>query len=87
MRYIKFFGGTGYRGCDFEDYLCVSDDYLDSDLDSLAQELAEDNAESYKYIARGYEDEWESEEDRLSYYGDTYCDWEEITKEEYESEV
>lgn len=84
MRYIKFFGGNGYCGCDFKDYQVFDDDITDSDLEEIAHDLGMENAESYEYVVTGWYNDFESQEERDDYYGNIDFGWEEITKEEYE---
>ena len=82
MRYIRFTGGTGYCGCDIEDYR-APDSVEDHEIDLIAEDMAHDNAESYEHVATGWGEGWESEQDEEDYYANAYCDWEEITREEY----
>ena len=84
MKYIKFYGGNGYSGCDFEQYEAYEDNITEEALAEIAYELANDNAQSYEYIATGWDEDFESEEERESYYENIECGWEEVTKEEYE---
>ena len=84
MKYIKFSGGNGYCGCEFEEYQAFDDNVSEETLGEIAGDLAQNNAESYEYVATGWDEDFESEEDRNSYYEDVYCGWEEVTKEEYE---
>lgn len=86
MRYIKFTGGNGYCdcGCGFEEYAVFEDGYPDEFIDQYAEELAEDNGEMYESVVVGWGEDFETEEERESYYEDCWCNWEEITKEEYE---
>ena len=85
MRYIKFSGGNGYCGCDWEEVAIVDDDATDRDLDNQAYNLAMDYAEGYTYVAEGYDIDtgWEYEEAEDVYYGDVTFSWQEITEEEY----
>ena len=98
MRYIRIEGGTAFCGCDFEEYLHT--DMSDKELDELCAEKARDNAEQYEYIVWGWEvytaEEYaeksgvsieEAEQMMEDYYAETYADWEEITKEEYEENI
>lgn len=87
MKYIKFSGGNGYCGCEFEDYQVFEDDVPLDILNEIAEELAQDNAESYEYVVTGWDEDFESEEDREYYYENIYCNWEEISEEEYEENV
>lgn len=86
MRYIKFEGGTRYCGTDFESYEAY-EEIEDSVLDEIAIDLAQDNAESYEYLETGWDEDFEDEEDRENYYADAYCNWTEITEEEYKEHV
>ena len=79
MRYIKFSGGTDYCGTEFEEVDAFEGFPSDEMIDGFAVDLAHDNAESYEYLG-----EFETEEERDNYYESAYCDWEEITKEEYD---
>ena len=85
MKYIKFYGGNGYSGCDFEQYEVYEDEDVNEDfLNDFAEELGMDNAQSFEYIVTGWNENFESEEEREDYYGNLEYGWEEITKEEYE---
>ncbi len=94
-RYIKITGGTGFCGCDFEEYLVFDDSICNEAIDEVAWDIANGNAESYEDIERDYcidEDEYDDYDDyetavneaREMYYADVECSWKEITKEEYE---
>lgn len=84
MKYIKFYGGNGYCGCDFEQYEAYEDNITEDALAEIAYDLANDNAQSYEYIVTGWDEDFESEEERENYYEDVEYGWEEVTKEEYE---
>lgn len=88
--YIHFSFSNGYCGCDEEDYICrtiANDDISQQAIDDSIQEEFEDKMyeylEEYEYIATGWGEDWESEEDREEYYQGGYCGWEYITEEEY----
>lgn len=83
MRYIRFTGGTGYCGCDFDEVEVFDDDTPDSDIDDCADDMARDNGESFEYCATDWGEDFETEEDRDAYYEDCWCNWEEISEEEY----
>ena len=94
MRYIKFEGGTGFCGRDFTEFYVFEDTVKDFELDSLADEYARDNGESYLDIEDDYNicrEDFDSEEEYEDayyqaeewYFEDCYCDWEEITREEF----
>ena len=52
-------------------------------LNALAEEYNQENAETYSYLATGWEEDFETDEDEENYYYDCTCYWEEITEEEY----
>ena len=86
MIYVRFYGGTGYCGCDYEEYEAFPDDVDVSYIDELSQDMAYENAESFEYVVTGCGESWESDEDRDEYYEDAleYCGWDYCSQEEYE---
>ena len=83
MRYFHLSGGNGYCGCDWDEYIAVTEEDLESNpfyVESCADNFAYEYAESYEDV-----EDWECEEDREDYYESIsdYTDWEEITEEEY----
>lgn len=87
MKYIRFYGGNGYAGCDYEEYVAFEDDYSEKEINDYSAQLAVENAESYEWVARGgWDEEWETNEDEEWYYEDAldYCGWEYCDKEEFE---
>lgn len=84
MRYFHLSGGNGYCGCDWDEYIAVTEEDLESNpfyVESCADDFA------YEY-ARSWEEE-ECDEDRDDYYDSisAYTDWEEITEEEYNNYI
>lgn len=87
MKYVRFYGGNGYSGCDYEDYQAFEDDVILQEINEISDELAYENAEAYEYVARGgWDEEWECEEDCDFYYEDamSYCGWEYCSQKEFE---
>ena len=86
MKYIRFYGGNGYCGCDYEYYESFGDDTSENEIETYATELGYENAESYEYVATGWNEDFETEDDRQEYYEDalSYCGWDYCTKEEFE---
>ena len=82
-RYIHFMGETPYCGTDYNDYIEFEDGTPNNVIDEYSDELCQQNAESFEYLATGWDEDWESEEERESYYENCYGSWEEISKEEY----
>lgn len=89
MIYVRFYGGNGYCGCDYEEYVAFNDDIDEQDLDEYSNELCYENAETYEYVVTGWNEDWESEEDREWYYEDAlgYANWDYCSQEEYEENV
>jgi hypothetical protein len=88
MRYFHLSGGNGYCGCDWDEYIAVTEEDLESDpfyVESCADNFAYEYAESYEYVVTGWDEDWECDEDREDYYDSisNYTNWEEITEEEY----
>lgn len=86
MKYVRFYGGNGYCGCDYEYYESFGDDVSESEIETYATELGYENAESYEYVVTGWNEDFETEDDRQEYYEDalSYCGWDYCTEEEFE---
>lgn len=84
MKYVKFSGGNGYCGCDFEEYIAFPDDTTKVFLDDMLQDKIFDNADAFSYVATGWGDDFESDEEREAYFEDCEGVWEYVTKEEFE---
>ena len=85
MIYVRFWGGNGYCGCDYEEYDKFEDDITEEELNDYSREMGYENAETYEYVVRGYDSDWESEEECEEYYEDAldYCGWDYCTEEEF----
>lgn len=85
MKYVKFFGNNGYVGTEYEYYEVYDDNTKDAFIDQESIEYAYDNAETYEYLERGWDDQWYSQEDEDNYYENAldHCGWTYISKEEY----
>lgn len=86
MKYVRFYGGNGYCGCDYEEYVAFEDDESPAIIDAYSNELAYENAESYEYVVTGYDEDFDTVEERDEYYEDaySYCGWDYCSKEEFE---
>lgn len=86
MKYVRFYGGNGYCGCDYEEYVMFDDDCPEDEIENYSSQLAYENAETYEYVVTGWNEDWESEEDRDWYYEDVmeYCGWDYCSQEEFE---
>ena len=85
MKYVRFYGGNGYCGCDYEEYEVYEDNCTEDIINQDSIELAYENAETYEYIETGWNSSFESEEDRDNYYENvlSYCSWDYCSEEEY----
>ena len=85
MKYVRFYGSNGYAGTNYEIYETFDDDTTENIIDDYSKDLAYENAETYEYVARGWDEDWDSEEEQEEYYEDAldYCGWEYCLKEEY----
>lgn len=86
MKYVRFYGGNGYCGCDYEEYQSFEDDVTEEIIEAYSSDLAYENAETYEYVVTGWDESWDSEEDRDNYYEDalSYCGWDYCSEEEFE---
>lgn len=92
MIYVKFYGGNGYCGCDYEEYHSFPDDTTEEQLIEFSDELCYENASMYDTCIEDLEEEefdsYEKYEEALyeateEYYTDAIGDHEIISKEEY----
>lgn len=83
MRYIHFFGDAGYCGTDYHCFDVFPDSTSNEVLDALSADMCYDNADSYEYLYTDWGD-FESEEDRETYYSNTNSFWKEVSQEEYD---
>ena len=89
MFYFVFVADTPYAGTRMEDYRAFEERPDNDELDELADELRQLNAESYDYLVTGwncdaYDDEEEEAQALQDYYADCSGTWREISQEEYE---
>jgi hypothetical protein len=85
MFYFRFTADTPYCGTELVDYQKFEERPTDAELDEMAEEFAQLNAESYEYLATGWSNG--NCEDTVAlemYYADCTGTWEEITEEEFE---
>lgn len=92
MKYYKFVADTPYCGTDYTEYYSFEDEVSETILGKMAEEIRQQNAETYEYLVFGWlvdpvedgdisEDEYEETID--NYYSDCTCEWEEISEEEF----
>lgn len=83
MKYVRMRAENGYCGCDAEQYVAYDDDATEEEIEVDCQEFVQENAESFSYLATGWDDGFEDEEAEENYYADCFGDWEYVTEEEY----
>ncbi len=85
MKYVRFSGGNGYCGCDYEEYVMFDDDCPEDEIENYSIELAYQNAESFEYVETGWDSDFEDENDREMYYENalSYCGWDYCSEEEF----
>lgn len=92
MKYYKFVADTPYCGTENTYYLKLENSISEFDLNEIAEDFKDENAESFEYLVFGWcsdpvEDgdmtEEEYEEIINDYYSDCTCSWEEISEKEY----
>ena len=82
-RYIEVERSNNYCGCDSLEHYIFPDTATDEDIDNYIVEGMYDYALDYEYIATGgWDCDWESEEERDTYYEDCYYSWREVTEQE-----
>jgi hypothetical protein len=94
MFYYKITADTPFCGTNCEDYVASKEELTPAELDEMAEEFCRNNAESYEYLVTGWDDEMledmtEEEQTEIieNYYADCDGSWEQISKEEFESEM
>ena len=85
MKYVRFSGGNGYCGCDYEEYVMFDDDCPEDEIENYSIELAYQNAESFEHVETGWDSDFEDENDREMYYENalSYCGWDYCSEEEF----
>ena len=85
MKYVRFSGGNGYCGCDYEEYVMFDDDCPEDEIENYSIELAYQNAESFEYVETGWDSDFEDENDREMYYENalSYCGWDYCSEKEF----
>ena len=81
--FVRINYSNGYCGCDGSEVLEVENI---EEAEAYAAEGIYDYAEPYTYVATGWDEDFESEEEEEAYYENCIFDIEEITEEEYQEE-
>lgn len=84
MKYIHFTFGNGYCGCDNDEWQEFEDDITSDELNEIAAEMANENADEFTYVHTGWGNGFKDDDDMQSYYNEVWYDWEEVSEEEYE---
>ena len=90
-KYYKFTSGTPYCGTENEFYHEFEEKPTESELEDLAEQYAEQAYQDYEYLHSGWNGEQledmtedEAEQYMINFREDCYCEWEEISQEEFE---
>ena len=91
MFYFRFIADTPYCGTENTDYREFKERPTDAELNEMAEEFGQLNAESFEYLVTGWNDDNFEDKDEETkaldnYYADCEGKWGEITEEEYNEE-
>ncbi len=86
MRYIHFWGSTGYCGTNYHELRAFEEEVKDDVINAISEELAQDNARTYAHLVTGWDDNFESKDEEEQYYENIYdyCGYDEVSAEEYQ---
>ena len=82
--FVRITYSNGYCGCDETEVIEVENM---EEAKTYAAEGVDNYAETYTYVATGWNEEFESEEEETEYYESCIYDIEEISEEEYQEEM
>lgn len=87
MRYFEFYAETPYNGADETELCTYPDDVTEKQLNDDCETWGRSHCEGYEYLATGWDEEWEDEEELESivedYWNDCGWGWNELTLDEY----
>ena len=89
MLYFRFTADPPYTGTELIDYQQFEERPTDAELNEIAEDMAQSNAESFEYLVTGWDgDNYEDKDEEATalefYYEDCTGTWEEISAEEFE---
>ena len=79
---VKFYFGNGYVGCDQEEMMFYPKDTPARMINIDVNEWGHENADSYAYVALGWEEDY-TEEEYEDYVNNCDWGWHDATWEEY----
>lgn len=83
MRYFKFTYDNGFHTGAEDEYVEFDDNVTEEALNDYGVEALSAYAESYDYLALGWDNDEVDEDERDAYYENCDFNYEEVTKEEY----
>lgn len=83
MRYFKFMYDNGVITGAENEYVEFDDNVTEAELNDYGAEALYDYADSYEYLATGYGNNFEDEDERDAYYENCDFSYKEVTEEEY----
>ena len=84
MFYYRFRSSAGYCGTEQEFCLSFEEPLTKEEQDDFCEEYSQEAFESFSYLATGWNEDFESEEEEESFREQCECDCIEITQKEYE---
>lgn len=87
MKYYRFFCETPYCGTDETIYVTYSDDTPEDEILGDCEDWAYSVFDNFSYLATGWPGCSDSEEEETileNYYDNCWCDFCEVTREEYD---
>ena len=83
-RYIIATRNNGYCGCDETECYIFPEGTTDKEIDKYIEEGMYDYAENYENSVRGYDEDWENEDEAQEYYDNCCFDWRDASENEIE---
>lgn len=83
-RYIIATRNNGYCGCDETECYIFPEGTTDKEIDKYIEGGMYDYAENYENSVRGYDEDWENEDEAQEYYDNCCFDWRDASENEIE---
>ena len=93
MKYYKFIADTPFSGTENTHYVSFNRQPTEKELEEYAESYRDANADDFEYLVYGWDadpvgdgemTQEEYDESMENYYADCSCEWEEISREEFE---
>ena len=87
MKYYKFTATTPYCGTNMVELVETEEPLEQWAIDEMCTDYAREVGETYSYLATGWDEDWDTEEDEENYFADCSCICEELTFEQWLDEM